>query len=213
MECKYALQCHNERDGISNNQTQNCLLNLYSGTDQRIHQYSASLAFVRLVNSPHKGPVTRKMFPFDDVIMNFLFHLKKPERLTSLHDLCRRTSNCFNNLHKDPKWTAYKFSSFFNLIAWHQIYHFIIKVKRVKIGNILSEVFKQWKSQAIIQFTWEKMVFFFDDIIITKYTETKFQRDGIEPARFNTKRENLRSKFYQCWSMGPIDNTFNIGFC
>ena len=22
------------------------------------------------MNSPHKGPVTRKMFPFDDVIMN-----------------------------------------------------------------------------------------------------------------------------------------------
>ena len=37
-------------------------------------QSSASLAFVRgihrwLVNSPHKGPVTRKMFPLDDVIM------------------------------------------------------------------------------------------------------------------------------------------------
>ena len=37
-------------------------------------QSSASLAFVRVrgihrepVNSPHKGPVTRKMFPFDDV--------------------------------------------------------------------------------------------------------------------------------------------------
>ena len=46
----------------------------YSGTDQRKHQSSASLAFVRgihrgPVNSPHKGPVTRKMFPFDDVIM------------------------------------------------------------------------------------------------------------------------------------------------
>ena len=45
-----------------------------SGTDQRKHQSSASLAFVRVihrgpVNSPHKGPVTRKMFPFDDVIM------------------------------------------------------------------------------------------------------------------------------------------------
>ena len=25
------------------------------------------------VNSPHKGPVTRKMFPFDDVIMKFTF--------------------------------------------------------------------------------------------------------------------------------------------
>ena len=47
---------------------------VYSGTDQRKHQSSASLAFVRgihrrPVNSPHKWPVTRKMFPFDDVIM------------------------------------------------------------------------------------------------------------------------------------------------
>ena len=47
---------------------------VYSGTDQRKHQSSVSLAFVRgihrwPVNSPHKWPVTRKMFPFDDVIM------------------------------------------------------------------------------------------------------------------------------------------------
>ena len=47
---------------------------LYSGADQSKHQSSASLAFARgihrwPVNSPHKGPVTRKMFPFDDVIM------------------------------------------------------------------------------------------------------------------------------------------------
>ena len=53
---------------------------VYSGADQRKHQSSASLAFVRgihrgPVNSPHKGPVTRKMFPFDDVIM-FMFRLK-----------------------------------------------------------------------------------------------------------------------------------------
>ena len=49
-------------------------LTVCSGADQRKHQSSASLAFVRgihqwPVNSPHKGPVTRKMFPFDDVIM------------------------------------------------------------------------------------------------------------------------------------------------
>ena len=48
---------------------------VYSGADQRKHQSSASLAFVRgihhsPVTSPHKGPVTRKMFPFCDVIMN-----------------------------------------------------------------------------------------------------------------------------------------------
>ena len=47
---------------------------VYSGADQSKHQSSASLAFVwgihrGPVNSPHKGPVTRKMFPFDDVIM------------------------------------------------------------------------------------------------------------------------------------------------
>ena len=47
---------------------------VYSGAEQRKHQSSASLAFVWWihlwpVNSPHKGSVTRKMFPFDDVIM------------------------------------------------------------------------------------------------------------------------------------------------
>ena len=44
---------------------------IYSGIDQRKHQSSASLVFVRgihwwLVHFLHKGPVTRKMFPFDD---------------------------------------------------------------------------------------------------------------------------------------------------
>ena len=43
---------------------------VHSGADQS----SASLAFVRLihrwpVNSPHKWPVTRKMFLFDDIIV------------------------------------------------------------------------------------------------------------------------------------------------
>ena len=49
---------------------------VYSDADQRKHQSSASLAFVRgihrrPVNSQHKWPVTRKMFPFHDVIMFF----------------------------------------------------------------------------------------------------------------------------------------------
>ena len=48
---------------------------VYSGADQSKHQSSASLAFVwgihrGPVNSPHKWSVTRKMFPFDDVIMS-----------------------------------------------------------------------------------------------------------------------------------------------
>ena len=49
-------------------------LTVYSGADQRKHQSSVSLAFVRgihrwPVNSTKKWPVTRKMLPFDDVIM------------------------------------------------------------------------------------------------------------------------------------------------
>ena len=49
-----------------------------SGADRRKHQSSTSLALVRgihrsQVDSSHKGPVTRKMFPFDDVIMGCPF--------------------------------------------------------------------------------------------------------------------------------------------
>ena len=51
---------------------------VYSGADQRKHQSSASLAFVWgihrwTVNSPQKRPVTEKMFPFDDDIMETVF--------------------------------------------------------------------------------------------------------------------------------------------
>ena len=47
---------------------------VYSDADQRKHRSSASLAFMRgihrgPVNSPHKGPVTRKMF--HDLTLNY----------------------------------------------------------------------------------------------------------------------------------------------
>ena len=47
---------------------------VYSDADQRKHQSSTLLAFVRgihqgPVNSPHKWQVTRKMFPLDEFIM------------------------------------------------------------------------------------------------------------------------------------------------
>ena len=45
-----------------------------SDIDQSKHQSCTSLVFVREIhwwplNSPHKGPITQKMFPFDDVII------------------------------------------------------------------------------------------------------------------------------------------------
>ena len=63
---------HNESDGVSNHHPHDCFHNcLFRQIKENI---KASLAFVRgihrcPVNSLHKGPVTRKMFPFDDVIM------------------------------------------------------------------------------------------------------------------------------------------------
>ena len=61
---------------------------VYSGTDQRKHQSSVSPVFVRGIhrwplNSPHKWPVTRKMFPFYDVIMGNWNHLRRVTRATA----------------------------------------------------------------------------------------------------------------------------------
>ena len=70
--------------GVSNHQPYDCLLNrVYSGADQRKHQSSASLAFARgihrwPVNSSHKWPLARKMFPFDDVIMTHISYIYFP---------------------------------------------------------------------------------------------------------------------------------------
>ena len=63
---------------------------VYSGADQRKHQSSASLVFVRWihrgqVNSPHKGPLTRKMFPFHDVIMQNT--MEPPDHRLLEHDI------------------------------------------------------------------------------------------------------------------------------
>ena len=61
-----------------------------SGAYQRKQQSYASLAFVGgihrwPVNSPHKGPVTRKRFPFDDVIMtsHWWFLISVPDQTDS----------------------------------------------------------------------------------------------------------------------------------
>ena len=53
---------------------------VYLGTYQRKHHSSASLAFVRVihwwpVDSPHKGSLKRKVFPFDYAIMQLMMTL------------------------------------------------------------------------------------------------------------------------------------------
>ena len=66
---------HNERDSVSNHQPHGCL---HNGLLRRRSKKTSKLRVTGLcvgnspgpVNSPHKGPVTRKMFPFNDVIMS-----------------------------------------------------------------------------------------------------------------------------------------------
>ena len=75
---------------------------VYSGADQRKHQSSASLVFVRgihrwPVNSPHKGPVTRKMFPFDDVIKI------RPFSLFYKTNICNKSSAWLSHFKEKTK--------------------------------------------------------------------------------------------------------------
>ena len=64
---------HNDHDGVLNHQSHGCLLNRVF---RRRSKETSKLRVTGLcvgnspgpVNSPHKGPVTRKMFPFGDVI-------------------------------------------------------------------------------------------------------------------------------------------------
>ena len=65
---------HNGRDSVSNHRPHDCLFKRLFRRWSEKTLNSASLYFVRgihrwPVNSPHKRPVRRKMFPFDDVIM------------------------------------------------------------------------------------------------------------------------------------------------
>ena len=81
-----------------------------SGVDHRKHQSSAPLAFVRgirrwPVNSPHKGPVTRKIFPFDDVII-YPFPKTKASTRYKSYRVCAKNLPTFSqtwNLHDDDK--------------------------------------------------------------------------------------------------------------
>ena len=72
--CTTLLRHHNGHSSVSNHQPHDCLHNrLFRRRSQKTSKLRATGLCVGNspgpVNSPHKGPVTRKMFPFDDVIM------------------------------------------------------------------------------------------------------------------------------------------------
>ena len=79
---------------------------VYSGADQRKHQSSASRWSV---NSPHKWPVTRKMFPFDDVIMVVLwrscFHGYQTKQFSVPVNNARKCIHQ-NNINHESSWCS-----------------------------------------------------------------------------------------------------------
>ena len=82
---------------------------VYSDPDQRKHHSSASLVFVLgihqlPVNSPPKGPVTRKMFPFDDVIMGKCFHRGNAPAKVMHSQINKRQHVVHNISHEIPTW-------------------------------------------------------------------------------------------------------------
>ena len=82
---------HNDHDGVSNHQHHGCLPNrLFGRRSKRTSQlHVTGLCAGNLpgpVNSPHKAPVTRKMFPFDDVIMTWWYN--GTETISALLDIC-----------------------------------------------------------------------------------------------------------------------------
>ena len=107
---------------------------VYSGVDQRKHQSSASLAFVRgihgwPVNSPHKGPVARKIFPFDDVIMD-----KETPQVYFITMEYIQQDNIKNALKlSNVTTTTYKITCLFVLLLYWlflQVYRFPCKLWR-----------------------------------------------------------------------------------
>ena len=99
---------------------------VYSGADQRKHQSSASLAFVRgihrsSVNSPHKCPVTRKMFPFDDVIMYIsMVTMVSPKLVPQLDD---NMAWIVHPLNLTPYWARkiYNLSKYLHKCSWSML--------------------------------------------------------------------------------------------
>ena len=95
---------HNDHGGVSNHQHHGCLLHRVFG---RRSKKTSKLHVTGLcvgnspgpVNSSHKGPVTRKMFPFDDVIMYWFYVLNPEYKMFTILSRCekqRHRYGCFN---------------------------------------------------------------------------------------------------------------------
>ena len=117
---------HNDHDGVSNHQPRGCLLNRWF---TRRSKKTSKLRVTGLcagnspgpVNSPHKGPVTRKMLPFDDVIMILgIYHMFHRSWATLLIMLMCVDQTVVCVCHCQPHlWS-------FTILLYHEAWHITI---------------------------------------------------------------------------------------
>ena len=110
---------------------------VYSGADESKHQSSASLAFAwgihrGPVNSPHKWPVKRKMFPFDDVIMHQVLRLD----WNSISEIIGQSMCSLRMISLSDYWQS-------------PTARFVRKGKRERSGMAIMAVYR-WGHQSIV---------------------------------------------------------------
>ena len=121
---------------------------VYSGPDQRKHQSSASLAFVRgihrwPVNSPHKWPVTQKIFAFHDVIMIFFalhdFYIitygNVPEQCSLENDIVLGHVRCLYTL------------------PWHSFHYYI---PQLPVHVYVVTILRRFPLRFLLRYLWFK---------------------------------------------------------
>ena len=116
---------HNDHDSVSNHQPHGCLINhLFRSRSKK----TSKLRVIGLcvgnspgpVNSPHKGSVTRKIFPFDDVIMR-LTH-----RGRLLPNLVSKLEH-HQHIEAETKWLPFRRRHFQMHFHWIKMSKFRLK--------------------------------------------------------------------------------------
>ena len=161
---------------------------VYWGANQRKRQSSTSLVFVRgihrwPVNSPHKVPVTQKMFPFDDVIMSLR---PRPNGRRLADHILKHI------LFNENIWIAIKISLKF--------------VRMSPIGNALVEIMT-WRQIGIIKLLSESLVAWFTDayIYIHIYIYISLGRNGLNVYCELCKTQSRLNRLNFFWKKYIVD--------
>ena len=115
---------------------------VYQSADQRKYQSSASLACVRgihrsPVNSSYKGPVTRQISPFDDVIMSQNDISRTDQEYGNKFDIWFADVKVINHLAVCVSWQLHRQKQYCQC-SWHISVYFILYISHVLLRNLTS---------------------------------------------------------------------------